>query len=152
MITIKNNVRKVKTKVTVLKKDAQAVLSALKYPDYDLTILLTTNKTVHKYNRQFRNKDKPTDILSFPYYPELKAGERIKPEDEDEKVLGDLIISPEYVQKDAISYNQTYDERLQMLLVHGILHLLGYDHIKDEEYEVMNKQEKKLLKYLKTRD
>lgn len=149
MIYIKNNVRKIKTKVGKLKKEAQTILNALKYPDYDLTILLTTNATIHKYNRQFRNKDKPTDILSFPYHPELKAGQRIKPQEPDDKALGDLIISLEYVQKDAIRYNQTYDQRLQVLLVHGILHLLGYDHIKDEEYEVMNKQEVKLLKLLR---
>lgn len=149
MIIIKNNIRKIKVNTAQLKKDAQTILKALKYPDYDLSILLTTNKTIHTYNRQFRDKDKPTDILSFPYYPELKAGERIKPEDPDEKVLGDLIISLEYVVKDAARYNQTFKERMKVLLVHGILHLLGYDHIEDADYEVMNKQEVKLLKLIK---
>lgn len=148
MIIIKNNISKIKTNTAKLKRDAQTILTALKYPDYDLSILLTSNATIHKYNRQFRNKDKPTNILSFPYHTELKAGERIQPADDDEKVLGDLIISPEYVQNEAKEYNQSYDQRLAILLVHGILHLLNYDHIEDEEHEVMHKKEVKLLKLI----
>lgn len=130
--------------------DAQKILDHLKYSDFDLGVLLTTNKTIHSYNKQFRHKDKPTDILSFAYHNELKAGQRIKAKSEEDKNLGDLIISLEYVQRDAKKNKQTLEYRMEILLVHGICHLLGHDHEKDEEYVVMDAQEQKLLKLLRS--
>ena len=149
MITIKNNVRSIKVNEKKLVADAQKILNHLKYDGFDVGILLTTNKTIKRYNTEFRHKNKPTDILSFSYHSDLKPGERIKVTSEDDKNLGDLIISLEYVHKDAKRYLQTFEERMQILLAHGICHLLGYDHEKDEEYEVMNALEQKLLKLLR---
>jgi len=148
MIALKNRVRAIKVNEKKLIADVQKILDHLKYHDFDLGILLTTNKTIHRYNKNFRHKDKPTDILSFMYHTHLKAGERIKVKTEDDKNVGDLIISLEYVQKDAKRYEQTFEHRLQVLLVHGICHLLGHDHEKDEEHVVMDAQEQKLLKLL----
>jgi rRNA maturation RNase YbeY len=145
MITIKNKQRKIVINTKKLKQDAQKILDALDYADYDLGIWLTTNKIIHRYNKEYRHKDKPTDILSFPFHPDLKAGEQIKPTTPDEKNLGDLIISLEYVQKAAQELGENFYNRLQMLLVHGICHLLGYDHEKDKDFEVMKKKEKELL-------
>ena len=102
------------------------------YADFDLGIWLTSNKMIRKYNKQYRDKDKPTDVLSFPYHHELKAGEQIKVKTEEDKNLGDLIIAPEYVMHDLPKWETTFEKHLQRLLVHGICHLLGYDHIKDE--------------------
>jgi rRNA maturation RNase YbeY len=149
MITITNRQRTIKVDTKQFKADAQKILELLGYPDYDLGILLTTNKTIQRYNRDYRTKDKPTDILSFPYHPDLKAGERIVPESEEDKNLGDILIALEYVKKDAPNWNQTFEQRMRVLLVHGICHLLGYDHILDTDYEVMKKQEELLLKKLK---
>ena len=148
MITIKNTQRKIKLNTSKFKQNAQKILDSLDYSDYDLGIWLTTNKTIQKYNRKYRKKDKPTDILSFSFYPKLKAGDRIKAKTEDDKNLGDLIISLEYVKKHAKELGVSFDQHMQVLLVHGICHLLGYDHIKDEDYEVMHKKEKELLKLL----
>lgn len=148
MINLKNNVRKIKINERQLLADAQKILDILNYSDFDLGILLTTNKTIHHYNKEFRHKDKPTDILSFPYHTELKAGERIKTKTEEDKNLGDLIISLEYVKKDAKKYETTFEQRMKILLIHGICHLLGYDHVEDEDYKVMHKQEQKILKLL----
>ena len=148
MILIKNSQRKIKVNLKKLKSDAQKILDLLDYADFDLGIWLTTNKTIHKYNKTFRDKDKPTDILSFPNYPDLKPGEHIVAEIEEEKNLGDLIISLEYVQKAAKDLDEDFELRLQMLLVHGICHLLGYDHIKDEDFELMRQKEEFLLKEL----
>ncbi|MCX5922753.1 MAG: rRNA maturation RNase YbeY [Candidatus Dependentiae bacterium] len=148
MIALKNSVRKIKINEKKLIAQAEKILYILKYTDFDLGILLTTNKTIRTYNKQYRGKDKPTDILSFSYHPDLKAGQRIKPKTEEDKNLGDLIISLEYVQKDAQKWEQTFEQRMQILLVHGICHLLGYDHEKDEEYEVMHKKEQEILKQL----
>jgi rRNA maturation RNase YbeY len=148
MITIKNTQRKINIDTEQLKRDAQTILNALDYADYDLGIWLTTNKTIHRYNVTYRKKDKPTDILSFPFHTDLKAGERIKPASEDDKNLGDLIISPEYIQKAAQELNTPFEKRLQVLLVHGICHLLGYDHITDHDYNIMKKKERFLLEKL----
>ena len=146
MINLKNNVRKIKINEKKLIADVKKILEILDYSDFDLGLLLTTNKTIHQYNKQFRYKDKPTDILSFPYHTQLKAGQRIKPKNGDDKNLGDLIVSLEYVQKDAQKYNMSFEQRMQVLLVHGICHLLGYDHETDEEFAMMQKVEKKALK------
>ena len=105
MITIKNTQRAIPIDIKQLKKDAQTILRILRYEDYDLGIWLTTNKTIRYYNKTYRHKDKATDILSFSYHPSLKAGERIKPKNEGDKNLGDLIISAEYVERAAREMN-----------------------------------------------
>ena len=146
MILIKNSLRKITVDTKQLQHDAQTVLDALDYGDYDLGIWLTTNKTIRDYNKTYRGKDKATDILSFPAHPELKPGQRIDVVTEDDKNLGDIIIAPEYVTKDAAKLGVTFEARMQRLLVHGICHLLGYDHIEDADYKAMYKKEMALLK------
>lgn len=152
MIRIQNKVKKVSCNTKKLQHDAQRILDFLGYPDFDLGILLTTNKTIHGYNREFRHKDKPTDILSFAYHTDLKAGQKIKVQSADDKALGDLIISLEYVHKDAPNHGQTFEQRMQLLLVHGICHLLGYDHETDADYKVMHELEAKILDMLANKD
>ncbi len=144
MITIKNNQRKIDVDTTQIKKDTQKLLNALGYADFDLGIWLTTNPTIKKYNRDYRKKDSATDILSFPFWPNLQVGEKIKPQQADEKQLGDLIISLEYVQKDAKKLGVTFNQRMKRLLIHGICHLLGYDHMNEKDYQVMLKKEREL--------
>lgn len=146
MITIVNKQRSVAVDTQQLKKDAHIILDALKYADFDLGILLTTPKTIQAYNNQYRSKDKPTDILSFAYHDTLKAGQRIKVRSEEDKNLGDLIICPSYVKAEAAKLNVTLDHRMKVLLVHGICHLLGYDHEKDADYRRMHTKETALLK------
>lgn len=150
MIIIKNTQKRIFINVAELENDAQKILALLKYTDFDIGIWITTNKTIKSYNAQYRKKNKATDILSFPFYPSLKAGERIKAATPEEKNLGDLIISAEYVQKAAKELKTTLEKRIQVLLVHGICHLLGYDHIKDEDYTIMHRKELALLRALRT--
>ena len=148
MILIKNEQDAVKVDTDQLQKDAQTILDALDYSDFDLGILLTTNREIHSLNKEYRKKDKPTDILSFPYHPELVAGEHIVPTDDEDKNLGDIIISPEFVKEDLPRWEKTFEQRMRILLVHGICHLLGYDHIQDEDYRKMHKKEVSLLALL----
>ena len=122
---------------------AQKALDAIGYGDFDLGIMLTTNATIKKYNAQYRNKDKATDVLSFPFH-HIPAGAKIKPLGDDEKNLGDMIISIEYVQAAAKKLNTTFEKRMNRMLIHSICHLLGYDHILDDEFAVMIKKEKSL--------
>ena len=82
----------------------------------------------------------------------IKAGERIVPEWEEEKNLGDIIIAPQYVMDDLPRWEQSFEERMRDITVHGICHLLGYDHIDDEDYKVMHAQETLLLQKLAEAD
>jgi len=152
MISLKNTQRTIKVNTEQLKKDAALILDTLGYHDFDLGILLVNNKTMQAYNHDYRNQDKPTDILSFPCHTNIKAGERIVPEWEEEKNLGDIIIAPKYVMDDLPRWEKSFEERMRVLLVHGICHLLGYDHIEDEDYKVMHAQETLLLKKLAESD
>lgn len=149
MILIRTKLRNIRVDKNKLKKIIQTMLEVLDYQDFDIGILLTTNATIRKYNRDFRNKDCPTDILSFPFHPEINAGQRIEIKSPEDKNLGDIIISLEYVEQKAPEWNRTFEQHLKVLFAHGIAHLLNYDHQTDEEFKVMNKVEKKLLKALK---
>lgn len=149
MITIKNRQRKINIDLQKMEHEVSLMLQALGYAHFDVGILLTTNVSIRRYNREYRQKDKPTDILSFPYHTDLKPGEKIKVLSPDDQNLGDMIISLEFVKKDApIRWERTFEEHLTHLLAHGIAHLLNYDHITDEEFVVMQRVEKKLLKSL----
>lgn len=150
MIRIRNTQRKIKIDTNMLKHDAQKILDALGYSDFDLGIWLASNRTIQSYNKQYRQQDKPTDILSFSYHPTLKAGQKISVQSEEDKNLGDLIIAPDYVVNDLPRWNATFEKHMQHLLVHGICHLLGYDHIADEDYKIMHKKELQLLKKIRT--
>jgi len=148
VILIKNTQKKIKIDQRKIKKVVQNILDILSYDDFDIGIWFTTNKTIHKFNKEFRKKDKPTDILSFAYHSNIKAGQLIKPKSEEDKNLGDLIISPEYVQKNTIKMDENFEDRLKMLLVHGICHLIGYDHEDDKDFTKMQKKEKEIMKKL----
>lgn len=137
MIFIKNTQRKIRLDNKKIKKIVQKILELLDYSDFNVNIWFTTNNTIKKYNKNYRNKNKPTDILSFPYHPNLKPDKKIKNETEDDKNLGDIIISPEYAT-----------ESIERLLVHGLCHLIGYDHINDKDYKIMYKKEMSILSKL----
>ena len=124
---------------------AQQALDALGYGDFDLGILLTTNATIKKYNAMYRNKDKATDVLSFPYH-HIPAGTKIKAGNDDDKNIGDMIISIQYVQAAAKKLGTTFEKRMNRMLIHSLCHLLGYDHMQDDEFAVMIKKEKSLAK------
>jgi rRNA maturation RNase YbeY len=150
MILIKNKQRKIKVDIKKLHASVEKMLDVLGYQDFDLGILLTTNRTIRKFNKQFRGKDKPTDVLSFPFHDYLKPGQKIQPRSPEDKNLGDIIISVEYAQKNARILRQAQDERefedyLVTLLAHGIAHLIGYDHATDEQFRKMQKIEKRLI-------
>jgi rRNA maturation RNase YbeY len=146
MITIKNSQKTTPIKIDTLRRKAQAMLKKAGYPNFDLGIWLTTNATIRRYNKKYRGKDKATDILSFPFHTKLKPGQKIKVTSEDDKNLGDIIISVAYAQREAKpTWNRTLDEHLVALIAHGIAHLLGYDHETDKEWKAMQAIEHQLL-------
>lgn len=146
MITIKNTQRRIPFDTDNFKHKAQLILQELGYQEFELGIWLTTDQTIQRYNKKFRNKNKPTDVLSFPYHPTLQAGQRITVTEPEDMNLGDIIISVPYVYENKHNLEGSFNDRMNRMLVHGVCHLLGYDHIEDQEFEAMSKLENTLLK------
>ncbi len=141
MVNINNEECTTNLSMEQFEKDAQKVLTLMGYADFDLGILLTDNQAIQCFNRDFRSKDEPTDILSFPFHTDLEAGQEIIAETEDDKNVGDLIISLEYIKELCEQENKTINEHLRTLLCHGICHLLGYDHYTESTDKVMKEKE-----------
>ncbi|HID79048.1 MAG TPA: rRNA maturation RNase YbeY [Aquifex aeolicus] len=122
----------------LLREFALKLLSAIGREDLELSILLVDDETIGDLNRQWRNKDKPTDVLSFPQdFPPREFSPLLTPEEELEralleckncKLLGDIVISVETAQKQAKALGLSLEEELKRLLLHGFVHLLGFDH------------------------
>lgn len=153
MIYIKNTQRKYLLNIQKIKKVFELILKLLKYEDFHISLWLTNNATIKIYNRDYRGKDKATDVLSFPYQ-DIEPGKRIKKGSLEDRNLGDLMISVEYVdhqikKKEAINLEPTLEKQLIKLIVHGVCHLLGYDHIKDQDWVRMRAKEGWLLKKIK---
>ena len=106
-----------------------------------LTLLLSNNKKIKILNKKFRNKNKHTDILSFPFDQKKKMSKEV--------YLGDIIISFNYLNKPKNLTNKVFKEKTIKIFIHGFLHLLGYDHIKDKDYEKMFIKEQKIFNSLK---
>lgn len=117
---------------------AEHLLNAFGLPEGELSVVLCDDAFIHPLNRDWRGKDKPTDVLSFAQ----REGEGANP---DDNVLGDVIISVETATRQAEERGHPLGHELRVLLVHGILHLLGYDHEEDEEAEEMEALERDLL-------
>ena len=115
-----------------------------------ITITFTTPEQIHKINKEYRQVDRPTDVLSFPMFERKELEEKITKQDfEHEDVLGDIIISIEKVKEQAIEYGHSFERELSYMLVHGFYHLMGYDHIKEEDKKEMRPKEEKILNELK---
>ncbi|MCF8720334.1 rRNA maturation RNase YbeY [Nitrospina gracilis] len=120
-VLVNNDQSANKVDVRWLKKEARRVLKALELEDDELSILLTDDPGIHELNRQYRDKDQPTDVLSFPQDDGAvnETGDRL---------LGDVVISVETADRQARDHHLSLQEELILLLIHGILHLMGYDH------------------------
>ena len=107
------------------------------------SLLLSGNKEIRKLNKKFRNKDRSTDILSFPFYERRILYKKIKKE--KEIYLGDIIINLNKFKnkKD----KSKFKEELNKLWIHGLIHLFGHKHKKDKDFMIMQKIEKKYLEY-----
>lgn len=117
--------------------------------DVNIYITLTNNEEIHKINKEYREVDRPTDVLSFPMYEREEIADlREEKTDEIEEILGDIIISIPKVKEQAVEYGHSYERELAYLTTHGMLHLLGYDHMIEEEKIVMREHEEAVLEKL----
>ena len=119
-----------------------------------ITITLTTPQEIRKINKEYRNIDKETDVLSFPMYEKEELDRKIAKKDfTHEDILGDVIISIKKVQDQAVEYGHSFERELSYMVVHGFYHLMGYDHIEERDKEIMRPKEDKILNLLNiTRD
>ncbi len=106
---------------------------------HELSLLLCDNPTIHRLNRRWRQVDRPTDVLSFPLH-ELRAGQP-----PPMGALGDIVVSLPTARLAARREGVSDQQHLQRLLIHGLLHLLGYDHENDAQERRMNKETARLL-------
>ena len=108
-----------------------------------LSLLLSNNKNIKKLNKVFRRKNKSTDILSFPINKKINIS--------DNTYLGDIIISYNYLDKPKSQDSKLFKEKVIKIFIHGLLHLLGFDHKKNKNYLKMLKEENLLYKHLKSK-
>ena len=111
-----------------------------------VNIVLTNPKNIRKMNRQYRNIDKETDVLSFPMFEKEELDKR---KDINEDILGDIVISIERVYEQAKEYEHSFERELAYMVVHGFYHLMGYDHMEESDKKEMRKKEENVLQKLK---
>ena len=109
--------------------------------DVELSVVLCDNTYIHELNKTYRNIDRPTDVLSFA----LNEGEEEGYDGPDTKLLGDIVISLNKTREQADEYGHSFERELAYLTVHGMLHILGYDHMTDEDKTEMRKEEEFVL-------
>ena len=141
MVEIINQQRKLKIETAAFQDFAEQATSAInEAKGKDLTVAFVSDRRIKELNNIFRDKNRPTDVLSFPYEPDQYDYL------ETENFLGDIVISVEQAQRQAQENNLTLENEIKQLILHGILHLVGYDH--ETDGGEMNRLELKLRRKL----
>lgn len=143
---------------TIVTKVADKALDLENCPyEIELNVILTDNNEIREINREYRNIDAPTDVLSFPMISYEVPGDFSILDEEDndsfnpetgELLLGDIIISVEKVMEQAAEYGHSQERELAFLTAHSMMHLFGYDHMEEEERIVMEEKQRKVLEEL----
>jgi probable rRNA maturation factor len=158
MIEIDNRQNKIDVDDSILTLLENVINYSLKSEGFEkafeISVVLTDNHGIHEINKQYRNIDSPTDVLSFPMLDfeegyalegEIETDiEDINPENGD-VVLGDIVISLERALEQSHEFGHSFNREIAFLTVHSVLHLLGYDHIKDEDRIIMREKEETIL-------
>lgn len=124
----------------VITRVVNAILDQSEFPGAEVSVVLGDNDYIRELNKQYREIDAATDVLSFA----MLEGEEETIEDED-VLLGDIIISLERVDEQAKEYGHSFIRELAYLTAHGMFHLLGYDHNSEEERKIMREKEERVL-------
>ena len=132
--------KKLKKNELFFKKICKLFPKKYQFPNkkITLTLLLSNNKFIKKLNKNFRNKNKPTDILSFPLSKKKLISKKT--------YIGDIIISYNFMDKPRSQNIKNFKEKVIKTFIHGFLHLIGFDHIKDKDYKRMLSEEAKIYK------
>lgn len=113
-----------------------------------ISVTLTTPENIRKYNKEYRKIDKETDVLSFPMFEKDELPEIIKSDMEYEDILGDMIISIERVKQQAEEYGHSFEREFAYMIVHSFYHLMGEDHIEEDDKKIMRAKEENVLEAL----
>lgn len=130
MILIENRQEKQSILLKRMEQVAQKILSVSGCPEAELSILLVDDEQIHQINRDYLDHDYPTNVISFAM--QEGEGSEIQPD-----LLGDVVISTETAARDAAEAGTSFESELYFLLLHGILHLLGYDHERGSEEDAL---------------
>ena len=119
--------------------------------NFYLSITLTSPKEIHKLNKEYRDIDKETDVLSFPMFEKEELDKIISMQNKNilPEPIGDIVISIEKVEKQAKEYGHSFKRELSYMIVHGFYHIMGYDHIEEKDKVIMRPKEEKILEILK---
>ena len=137
--------KRIKNKKFFFKKICKAFPKKYQFLNkkVSFTLLLSNNKNVKKLNKHFRNKNKSTDILSFPINKKIKISKNT--------YLGDIIISYNYLDKPKSQDLKSFKEKVIKIFIHGFLHLMGFNHIKNKDYSKMLREENLLYNSIKSK-
>ena len=132
--------KKIKKKELFFREICNFFPRKYRFPNKKITLslLLSNNKFIKKLNKNFRNKNKSTDILSFPLAKKTKISKKT--------YIGDIIISYNFMNKPKSQNIKNFKKKVIKTFIHGYLHLLGFDHIKDKDYKRMLSEEEKIYK------
>ena len=115
-----------------------------------ISVTLTTPQEIRKINNEFRKIDKETDVLSFPMFEKNEIDSIVDcGKNEVPETIGDVIISVERVEQQAKEYGHSFERELAYMVVHGFYHLMGYDHMIEDEKNIMRQKEENVLEKLK---
>jgi probable rRNA maturation factor len=116
--------------------------------NFYMSIILTTPAEIRKLNKEYRNIDRETDVLSFPMYEKEELETVKKQKQEWKDTLGDIVISIERVEEQAKEYGHSFEREFAYMLVHGFYHIMGEDHIEEEDKKIMRAKEENVLSKL----
>lgn len=134
-IHYRNDVRGSGLDARALKSAMRKLLASVDRGDATISLTLVNDAAIRELNREHRGKDAPTDVLSFPLEPEPFA---------HEKLLGDIVISIETARRQAADYDAPLQREIERLMIHGLLHVLGHDHMEPDERRAMEAEERRL--------
>lgn len=162
MIYVQNDQSKIEFNEEQIEKLKKVIDFALKEEmvnvSYEISVLFVDNNEIRQINKENRNIDKETDVLSFPMldykdkmvykqcYKDFEFNETFL--DGDKLVLGDIVLSLEKALEQSKEYNHSFEREVSYLVVHSVLHLLGYDHMLEEDKVIMRKREEEILNLL----
>lgn len=139
---------------SLIKRVIRTVLDYEACPyEVEVNIVLTNNEEIHIINNEYRHIDRPTDVLSFPMIDYEVPGDFLKVEEDmslfhpetGELLLGDIMISVDKITEQAMEYGHSLERELGFLVAHSVLHLCGYDHIEEDEREIMERKQREIM-------
>ena len=133
---------------TIIRQVVEKAMDYEKCPyEAEVNVTLTDNAAIHEINREYREIDRATDVLSFPMI-EYETPEDYFNPDTGELMLGDIVISVEKVEEQAEKYGHSKERELAFLTAHSMMHLFGYDHMEEDEAKVMEAKQREVLELL----